>query len=51
MRETATFPSGDFESCNVRHYDAARGLKLPDFFLDFNVDGVIWDKIDEVSVR
>ena len=42
---------GDFESCNVRHYDAARGREVTDFFLDFNVDGVIWDKIDEVSVR
>ena len=42
---------GDFESRNVRHYDAARGREVTDFLLDFNVDGVIWDKIDEVSVR
>ena len=42
---------GDFESRNVRHYDAARGREVTDFLLDFNVDGVVWDRIDEVSVR
>ena len=42
---------GDFESRNVRHYDAARGRQVTDFLLDFNVDGVVWDRIDEVSVR
>ena len=42
---------GDFEARNVRHYDAARGREVTDFLLDFNVDGVVWDRIDEVSVR
>lgn len=42
---------GDFESRNVRHYDASRGREVTDFLLDFNVDGVVWDRIDEVSVR
>lgn len=42
---------GDFESRQYDEYHPRWGRNITRFILDFNVDGVIWDMIDEVKVK
>lgn len=42
---------GDFESRQYDEYHPRWGRNITRFVLDFNVDGVIWDMIDEVKVK
>ena len=42
---------GDFESRQYDEYHHRWGRNITRFILDFNVDGVIWDMIDEVKVK
>lgn len=42
---------GDFESRQYDEYHPRWGRNITRFILDFNVDGVIWDMIDEAKVK